>query len=106
MSIARNYMLEARDGMAGELVASLRSLAASLSDAPGFLGAELARESDAPSRYHFIERWASTEAHREGAPFMSKEALSQMMACLAAKPMCVVQEELATFPGHQGGYSD
>jgi quinol monooxygenase YgiN len=97
--IARHYRLEAKDGMAEALAAACRALADSLARAPGFQGAELSREAEAPGAHLFIERWASAEAHKAGSEFMSKDALGQMMACLAAKPGLSVHEVVAVFAG-------
>ncbi|RYE62161.1 MAG: antibiotic biosynthesis monooxygenase [Oxalobacteraceae bacterium] len=86
MTIARHYRLDAAEGMGEELASALTALALSLDGVPGFEGADLLCGVDEPNHFTFIERWASIEAHRQGTPWLPKDAFARVMASIAGKP--------------------
>ena len=86
MTVARHYVMIAPEGKEAALEAALGDLAGTLMQVPGYKGAELMQDAKQPTRFVFIERWASIEAHRASGEHLPKGALDALQANLAGKP--------------------
>lgn len=86
MSFSRYYLMTAKDGQVEDFRAALVGLAAKVKRLDGCEGVEVFQEADAQTRFHFIERWASIEAHKAGAPLLGKDAFAPIMAAIAGPP--------------------
>src|SRR3546814_3111857 len=68
MTVARIYLMHAKDGLSAELEQELREVAELLSaNIENSRGVEILRDVDDERRFMFIERWDSVEAHKAGA---------------------------------------
>jgi quinol monooxygenase YgiN len=92
--IARFYRLEAAEDKAEELVRALEALAMGLRKIPGFEKAELLRDQDQSGRLIFIEKWASVQAHKDGAALLPKELMAPLKTLLAGPPEAAYLEYL------------
>jgi quinol monooxygenase YgiN len=86
MTVARLYRLEAAEGKATQLEGALSELAGRVRQIAGCQGVEILRSSDNGSNFILIEKWDSIDAHKKGAKSLGKDAVSPMMAALAAPP--------------------
>lgn len=96
MTVARHYVMRAADGKAEALEQALRNLADTVRTIPGSLGVELLRDQADASRFFFIERWESVEAHKDGGKSLPKEAMAPVGAALAGAPEASWLDCLAT----------
>jgi len=94
MTIAMQYVLTAAEGRDGALEAALRDLGALVRPTPGCDGVEILRDSRRPERFVFVEKWASTQAHRDAAGILPKDAFEPVMALLSEKPDAACLERL------------
>jgi len=86
MSIARHYVMNAREGQDAVLETALRDLADIVRGVPGSQGVELLRDLGNERRFILIEKWDSVEAHGAGGKLIPKEALAPLMAALDGPP--------------------
>ncbi|MCP1470782.1 quinol monooxygenase YgiN [Sphingobium sp. OAS761] len=86
MSVARHYMMTAREGMDATLETALRTLADAVRALPGCDGVELLRDIGNERRFVFIERWTSVEAHKAAGPQLDKAVIAPMMAAIDGPP--------------------
>lgn len=86
MTIARQYVMQAAEGQADALAAALAALADSVRGLPGSLGVELLQDRADVSRFVFIEKWESVEAHVGAGDLLPKTMMAPVMAALGAPP--------------------
>lgn len=86
MMIARLYRMNAPDGGEHALREALTALADQVRSVPGCEGVELLQDCAVPHSFTFIEKWASVEAHKDGAAHLPKAAFGPVMAALASPP--------------------
>lgn len=86
MTIARHYVMTAREGQDAVLETALRALADVVRTVPGSTGVELLRDLGNARRFIFIEKWESVEAHAQGGAHIPKESLAPLMAALDGPP--------------------
>lgn len=95
MTVVRYYRMETNESQAEQLGQALIALAGMLRPIPGFLGYDLLRDRDQPYRYIFMEKWTSTEMHKDGAALLPKDAFAPVMQLLTAKPEAAWLEHMA-----------
>ena len=86
MAMIRHYVMTAGNDRADELKDALFALAAAVRAIPGCEAVEVLRDADRAERFVFIERWASVDAHKQGAAALPKELMGAVMAPLAGRP--------------------
>lgn len=86
MSVLRHYVMIAAEGQESAMAQALTDLAAKVRPLAGCQGVELLQDARERTCYVFIERWASIDAHKEGARYLGKEALAPVMAVIARPP--------------------
>ena len=86
MTVSRYYLMIAKAGQADALRDALIGLAEKVKALPGCQGAEISQEAEAPTRFHFVERWASVDAHKEGGKMLGKDATAEIRAAIAEPP--------------------
>jgi quinol monooxygenase YgiN len=86
MTVARHYVMIAAEGKESDLLAALDGLADAVRPLPGCEGVDLMQDGDAPTRFVFIEKWASIGAHKEAGALLPKSALAPVMGALAGPP--------------------
>lgn len=85
MTIARQYGMIAVAGTADQMREVLIALAQAVRGLAGCLGVELLQSESDETRFQFIEKWESVEAHK-AAPF-PKEAMAALKPLLAGPPV-------------------
>ena len=86
MTVARHYVMTAPGGGEAGLEIALGNLAGALKQVPGFKGADLMQDVKQPTRFVFIERWESIEAHRGAGAHLPANATEELQANLAGRP--------------------
>jgi quinol monooxygenase YgiN len=86
VTVARQYVLTAKEGQAGALQQALIDLAALVRPVAGCEGVEILQDVKLPERFVFVEKWASVEAHKTGGETLPKDAFAPVMATLGEKP--------------------
>jgi quinol monooxygenase YgiN len=86
MTVARHYIMHAREGMDASLETALRDLAEAVRPLPGCEGVEMLRDLGNERRFVFIERWADVEAHKDAGKLLDKGLFAPMMAALDGPP--------------------
>ena len=86
MTIARVYYMHAKEGMAPELEAGLRTLADMVTRMSGSRGVEMMRDSGNERRFLFIEKWDSIAAHKAGQAEFAKLDIRSVLAALDGPP--------------------
>jgi quinol monooxygenase YgiN len=86
MSVARHYAMTATKGCEQALIDTLAALAALIRELPGCEAVALLRNVDAADRFHFIEKWASIEAHKSAGRLLPETAFDVIKAALASVP--------------------
>ena len=94
MTVARVYRMIAAEGKGDALASALHGFAPVVSTMPGCLGAELLRDTAAPLRFLFIEKWESIEAHKAAGPLLPKGSLDGVMAAISGPPEGSYEEYL------------
>ena len=94
MTIARHYIMIARDDSVDALHAALVVLAGAVKPLDGCEGIAMFQDVETPTRFTFIEYWQSIEAHKAGGKMISKEVFGPMMAALAGSPEGVYLEQI------------
>lgn len=96
MTIARHYSMQAAEGQADALAAALAALADTVRGLPGSLGVELLQNRTAPTRFIFIEKWGSVEAHAAAGALLPKAIMAPVMAALGEPPAGAYLDYLKT----------
>lgn len=86
MTVARHYIMHAKEGMDAALETALRAVADAVRPLPGCEGVEMLRDIGNERRFVFIEQWADVDAHKAGAALIGKELFGPMMAALDGPP--------------------
>src|SRR3546814_20819100 len=87
MTVARIYLMHAKDGLSAELEQELREVAELLSaNIENSRGVEILRDVDDERRFMFIERWDSVEAHKAGAEAFLKLGIIKSLSALDRSP--------------------
>ncbi len=86
MTVARHYVMHAKEGSDAALERALRDLAAAVRPLPGCEGVEMLRDLGNERRFVFIERWADVDAHKAAGPMLDKRIFEPMMAALDGPP--------------------
>ncbi|WP_375196022.1 putative quinol monooxygenase [Sphingobium sp.] len=86
MTVARHYIMHAREGMDAALETALRAVADAVRPLPGCEGVELLRDLGNERRFVFIEQWADVDAHKAAATGLDKSVFAPMMAALDGPP--------------------
>ena len=86
VSYVRYYVMTAKDGESEALRTALTELAGKVAPLDGCDAIELYRDADTPERFHFLERWQSLNAHKEGGKALGKEVFAPVTAALASSP--------------------
>jgi quinol monooxygenase YgiN len=84
MTVARHYTLSAKPELADSMQGELDRLGDIVRALPGCLGFEMLRDIEDPTRFVFIEKWQSVEAHKAGGKQIPREAFAKLMDALAA----------------------
>ena len=84
--ILRNYTLQVANSSNESFLTALGVLAAALEGIPGFEGAELFRNLDAPDEYVFTERWSSLAEHEAGAQQLPRAIFTSLVNTLSGPP--------------------
>ena len=86
MTIARHYVMLAKEGSEAALDSALRAVADAVRPLPGCEGVEMFRDLANDRRFVFIERWASVDAHKTAGSMLDKSVITAMMAALDGPP--------------------
>jgi quinol monooxygenase YgiN len=86
MTVARFYEMRAAGDKTAALRFALQDLAGTVSNVSGCLGVDVMQDAGDDRRFVFIERWSSTDAHRQSAESVPKSAFSAVMAALDGAP--------------------
>ncbi|KEQ54963.1 putative quinol monooxygenase [Sphingobium chlorophenolicum] len=86
MTVARHYIMHAKEGMDAALETALRTLADAVRPVPGCEGVELLRDIGNERRFVLIEQWVDIDAHKAAAGSLDKGVLAPMMAALDGPP--------------------
>jgi len=87
MAVCRYYLMTARDDQVDALRTALVDLAEAVKTIPGCRGVEILQEQDTPTAFHFIERWDTIEAHKDGGKQLGKDASADVRAVIARPPV-------------------
>ena len=94
MTVARVYRMIAAEGQGEALASALLTFCPIVSAIPGCSGAEVLRDTAAPLRFLFIEKWESIDAHKAAGAQLPKGSLDGVMAALAGPPEGSYEEYL------------
>lgn len=86
MTVARLYIMHAKEGEDAALEAALSFLADGVRTVKGCEGVELMRDAGNERRFIFIEKWTSEEAHGSALSSLPKNVLDPVMAALDGPP--------------------
>jgi heme oxygenase (mycobilin-producing) len=86
MTVARHYIMYAKDGHDATLETALSALADAVRPLPGCEGVEMLRDLGNERRFVFIEKWASVQAHKDSGKLLPKHFLEPLMAALDGPP--------------------
>lgn len=86
MTIARHYVMTARDGMGDAMRDALVTLAEHVRPLPGCEGIEMLRDADNPHRFIFIEKWTDADAHKAASSLLDQSAFGGVMGAIAGAP--------------------
>ena len=86
MTVSRYYLMIAREGEIDALCKALIGLAEQVRALPGCDGVEIGQEDKVTTRFHFVERWTSVDAHREGGKLLPKDGTAPLRAVIAEPP--------------------
>jgi len=86
MTVARHYIMHAKEGMDAALETALRAIADAVRPLPGCEGVEMLRDLGNERRFIFIERWADVDAHKSAAALIDKGLFASLMAALEGPP--------------------
>jgi quinol monooxygenase YgiN len=86
MTVARLYIMHAKEGHDGALEAALSYLASGVRTVKGCEGVELLRDTGNEHRFVFIEKWESEEAHGSSFGSLPEGVMAPVMAALDGPP--------------------
>ena len=86
MTIARHYVMYAKEGMGAGLDSALRAIADAVRPLPGCEGVEMMRDLANEQRFVFIEQWTDVDAHKAAGAMLDKSLFGPMMAALDGPP--------------------
>lgn len=86
MTVARLYIMHAKQGQDAALEAALSYLADGLRTVKGCEGVEMLRDTGNERRFIFIERWESEQAHGSALSSLPEGVLDPVMAALDGPP--------------------
>ncbi|WP_313801911.1 antibiotic biosynthesis monooxygenase family protein [Sphingobium sp.] len=86
MTIARHYVMHAKEGMDAALESALRAVADAVRPLPGCEGVEMLRDLGNERRFVFIEQWTDVGAHKAAGALLDKGLFAPMMAALDGPP--------------------
>ncbi len=86
MTVARHYVMHARDGESAVLETALRDLADKVRPLPGCEGVELLRDLGNEHRFLFTEKWETVDAHKAAGQNLPKDVFAPVMAALDGPP--------------------
>lgn len=86
MTIARLYIMNAKEGHDAALESALDYLAKGVRTVKGNEGVELLRDTGNERRFIFIEKWESEEAHGSSFSSLPEGVLEPVMAALDGPP--------------------
>lgn len=86
MTIARLYIMHAKEGHDAALESALTYLANGVRTVKGNEGVELLRDSGNERRFIFIEKWVSEQAHGSALSSLPEGVLEPVMAALDGPP--------------------
>jgi quinol monooxygenase YgiN len=86
MTVCRYYLMTAKDDQIEALRTALIEVGAKVRELEGSEGVELYQDTKAPTRFHFLEHWASVDAHRAAGQILGKEAFAAVLAAVAEPP--------------------
>ncbi|WP_150292328.1 putative quinol monooxygenase [Sphingobium estronivorans] len=86
MTVARHYIIHAKEGMDAELETALRAVADAVRSLSGCEGVEMLRDLGNERRFVFIEQWADIDAHKAAGAMLDKGLFAPMMAALDGPP--------------------
>jgi heme oxygenase (mycobilin-producing) len=86
MTVARHYVMLAKEGSEAAPDSALRAVADAVRPLPGCEGVEMLRDLSNGRRFVFIERWADVEAHKAAGRLLDKSVIAPMMAALDGPP--------------------
>ncbi len=95
MTICRDYLMTANEAQVDQLKGALKILASQVKAVGGCEGVEFYQETKVPTRFHFLERWTSVDAHRAAGQLLGKEAFAPIMAAVAEPPASAYLEPVA-----------
>ena len=86
MTVARHYVMTAKQGSSAALETALATLADLVRKIPGSEGVELLRDTGDEHRFVFIEKWESIAAHKGAGDHLAKDALDPVMGAIDGPP--------------------
>ena len=86
MTIARVYIMHARQGHDASLETFLEGLMTEVRGLPGSEGIELLRDIGNERRFIFIEKWDSEESHAAALKGLPRETMGNLVALLDGPP--------------------
>lgn len=86
MTVARHYIMTAKEGGSAQLETALSGLADAVRALPGSEGVELLRDAGNEHRFVFIEKWETIDAHKGAGSLLGKEALAPVMGAIDGPP--------------------
>ena len=86
MTVARLYIMHAKEGQDAVLETALRNLAVAVTRLPGLRGVELLRDAGNERRFIFIEKWDDIEAHKAASEYAKDLPMAPLMAALDGPP--------------------
>lgn len=86
MTIARHYVMHAKEGMEAALEAALHVVIDAVRPLPGSEGVELLRDIERGGRFMFIEKWVDVDAHKAAGKMLDKSVFAPMIAAMDGPP--------------------
>ncbi|MGC4252661.1 MAG: antibiotic biosynthesis monooxygenase [Sphingobium sp.] len=97
MTVARHYLMHAKEGMDATLETALIDIAEAVRPLPGCLGVEMLRDIGNERRFIFIEKWADVDAHKAGSSSLDRSLIDRLGAALDGPPEGAYLDYLRTF---------
>ena len=86
MSISRIGEVQAKEGLANELLEFLTSIMPGIQSSEGCESVQLYQSQDEPSKFMMIEVWDSIESHQASVKNIPPEKLGEIRPLLATSP--------------------
>lgn len=86
MTIARHYIIHAREGQESEVKTGLSALAELARSTDGCRGIELLHDLDNGRRFIIIEKWDSAEAHKSASNPRASALLAELISSFEGRP--------------------